>query len=187
LRRCHLIVVSDAGADPKYTYEDMANAVRKVRIDLGIPIHFVRRLALTPPDRRGEGELGGHHCGIATIGYGAVDKGAPDGILLYIKASLNGNETPDILHYAATNDSFPQQPTSDQFYDEAQFESYRRLGLHIIEEICGPDYGKPEGLDLAEFVRLADKYCKLAVPERVGATPTEQLQEELQVAAKAGS
>jgi len=40
LRRCSLIIVSDAGADPDYIYEDVANAVRKVRIDIGIPIEF---------------------------------------------------------------------------------------------------------------------------------------------------
>ena len=37
LRRSHRIVVSDGGCDPKYVYEDLGNAVRKIRIDLGIP------------------------------------------------------------------------------------------------------------------------------------------------------
>ncbi len=40
-----------------------------------------------------------------------------------------------MLNYAAQNPSFPHQPTSDQWFDESQFESYRRLGLHVVEEI----------------------------------------------------
>ncbi|MBI3694113.1 MAG: hypothetical protein HY238_04645, partial [Acidobacteria bacterium] len=37
--------------------------------------------------------------------------------------------------YAAEHPDFPQQPTSDQFFDEAQFESYRRLGQQSVEEM----------------------------------------------------
>ena len=37
-RRCRCIVVSDAGCDPKYGFEDLGNAVRKIAIDLGIYI-----------------------------------------------------------------------------------------------------------------------------------------------------
>ena len=32
---------------------------------------------------------------------------------------------------------FPQQPTADQFYDEAQWESYRKLGLEIATHVFG--------------------------------------------------
>src|SRR5205807_2018364 len=34
LRRCMTIVVVDAGADPEYQFEDLANAIRKIRVDL---------------------------------------------------------------------------------------------------------------------------------------------------------
>ena len=33
-----LRLVSDAGADPSGTFDDLGNAVRKIRVDLGIPI-----------------------------------------------------------------------------------------------------------------------------------------------------
>jgi hypothetical protein len=39
-RRCRFIVVSDAGCDPEFAFEDIGNAVRKIEIDLGVPIHF---------------------------------------------------------------------------------------------------------------------------------------------------
>ena len=40
LRRCHYIVVSDAGEDPACSFADLGEAVRKIRIDLGISIEF---------------------------------------------------------------------------------------------------------------------------------------------------
>jgi hypothetical protein len=58
-RRCKLIVVSDAGCDPEYAFEDLGNAVRKIAIDLGVPIRFHGLADLRP--RRVDGrdiELG---------------------------------------------------------------------------------------------------------------------------------
>src|SRR4029077_20544502 len=40
LRRCHFIVVSDAGEDPECSFADLGESVRKIRIDFGIPIDF---------------------------------------------------------------------------------------------------------------------------------------------------
>ncbi|MDQ3413428.1 MAG: hypothetical protein M3480_00380, partial [Verrucomicrobiota bacterium] len=40
LRRCHYIVVSDAGEDPLCSFADLGSAVRKIRIDFGISIEF---------------------------------------------------------------------------------------------------------------------------------------------------
>lgn len=67
--------------------------------------------------------------------YSCVDPGAPDGILIYLKPSLSGDEPVDVLEYAAHHDRFPHEPTSDQFFDESQFESYRRLGEHVARDI----------------------------------------------------
>ena len=51
-RRCRLIVISDAGRDPDFAFEDLGNAVRKIAIDLGVPIRFERldRLKRRPQD-----------------------------------------------------------------------------------------------------------------------------------------
>jgi hypothetical protein len=89
-----------------------------------------------------------------------VDADAQDGVLVYIKASLNSNEPPDVANYAATNVDFPHQTTGDQFFDEAQFESYRRLGSHIVEEICGPGRVAFSVTDLVRQVR--EHYLKPA-------------------------
>jgi hypothetical protein len=53
------------------------------------------------------------------------------GWLLIVKPSLAGDEPVDVVQYQRTHPLFPQEPTSDQYFDEAQWESYRKLGEHI--------------------------------------------------------
>ena len=43
---------------------------------------------------------------------------------------MTGDEPCDIAQYRTRNQDFPHETTVDQFYDEAQWESYRRLGEH---------------------------------------------------------
>jgi hypothetical protein len=130
LRRCGFIVVVDAGCDPEYTFEDLGNAVRKVRIDFGVPIEFREAPLKTVLDR--------DHCAIADVRYSCVDGGVQDGVLLYIKPVLTGDEPADVANYASSDKAFPHQSTADQWFEETQFESYRRLGLHSIEQILKP-------------------------------------------------
>jgi patatin-like phospholipase len=131
LRRCHCILVSDAGCDEKMEFQDLGNAIRKIRIDLGIDI-TIKLDRLKPLGQKGQ--CSGHYA-VGTIHYTRVDQGRSDGILIYLKPSLTGNEPVDVLEYAAHHRQFPHEPTSDQFFDEAQFESYRRLGEHIVEQV----------------------------------------------------
>ncbi len=159
LRRCHLIVVCDGGADPKFAFEDLGNAVRKARVDLGVSIEFDG--PMPSGFANGGNGVSGPHCAIGRIRYAADPIHPPDGTLIYIKASLTGDEPPDVRHYHAQNPLFPHETTTDQFFDEAQFESYRRLGLHIIEMICDRTAPSPpdKKLDLAEFAKHAEDYC----------------------------
>ena len=64
-----------------------------------------------------------------------VDPGAKPGTFVYIKASLTGDEPADVLSYQSEHPDFPHEATSDQWFTESQFESYRRLGQHIVETI----------------------------------------------------
>ena len=144
LRRCRFIVVSDAGADPGYEFEDLGNAVRKIRIDLGVPIEFES----VPIHRMSKSEDGsGCYCAIGRVRYSVVDgENAPDGLIIMFKPVLRGTETRDVQNYAAKNPEFPQEATSNQFYGESQFESYRQLGEIAVETVFGdtPDRsGKP--------------------------------------------
>lgn len=133
-RRCLLILVSDAGADPAFEYEDLGNAIKKIRIDLGIPIRFDRPL---PRARKlGRGLSENVELCIGTIDYAAVDgKGVPPGTLIYLKPQLWKNAPADIQTYAAAHSDFPHQFTGNQFYTESQFEAYRALGFEIASAI----------------------------------------------------
>ena len=129
-RRCHRIVVSDAACDPEHRFEDLANAVRKIRIDMGIPIEFPAGLEIALG-------AGASHHAIGVIKYGVIDRGAPDGTLIYLKASLSGDEPIDVLNYGKSHPEFPNESTADQWFTEAQFESYRALGQHMVESLGG--------------------------------------------------
>ncbi|MCY1081955.1 hypothetical protein [Archangium lansingense] len=120
-RRCQFILVADCGMDTNAEFNDLANAVRRVREDFKVELR-IDLSALRP---------GADGMSRQTIVAGDIEY--PDGntgVLLLIKPSLLGNEPPDITHYKARNAAFPHESTGDQFYDEAQWEAYRRLGEH---------------------------------------------------------
>jgi hypothetical protein len=136
LRRCRNIVVLDAGCDGDFTYEDLGNALRKIRIDFGIPIQF----GVLDKEKR---------CAVATIEYG----GGETGQIIYIKPKILEDEPPDVTSYWRADSDFPHQSTADQWFDESQTESYRMLGKFTIDSICRnwPAGGRIE--DLAAHVR----------------------------------
>ncbi len=147
LRRCSYVVVSDAGHDPEFGFDDLGRAITQIRIDLGIPITF-EELALKP--RKTGAELtaagggakeGPASCALGRIHYSKVDGSDPqdDGYLLYLKPCLSGGEPVNVYQYAHENPLFPHEPTADQFYSEKQFESYRALGEHIVSRVLGAD------------------------------------------------
>ncbi len=72
------------------------------------------------------------HCVYGTIRYPEDSDPSQFGHILYIKASLTGDEPPDILNYRREHKKFPHDTTLNQFFTESQFESYRRLGEHIL-------------------------------------------------------
>ena len=90
--------------------------------------------------RIGSLRLASHdYCAVATIRYSDVDSCPEDanGVLLYIKPAILGRDEPrDVLQYSAANKAFPHQSTVDQLFDESQFESYRRLGYHVVDTLA---------------------------------------------------
>jgi hypothetical protein len=140
-RRCKFIVVSDAGCDPAYAFEDLGNAIRKIRIDLGIRIDFPHGL---PIDAAHAGS-GNRHGAIGIIRYSGIDGPVEDGVLVYLKATLSGDEPVDVRNYAAAHPAFPHESTANQWFGESQFESYRTLGIHTIDSVAG-DYDGAAGL-----------------------------------------
>lgn len=128
-RRCEVIWVVDAGADPQRQFGDIAESVRKCRVDFGVEIELdLTALRAEGPDMRSAAGF--------VRGKVLYEPENPQGLagdIVLIKPSLGlaRLEPADILGYAARNESFPHQSTTDQFFDESQFESYRRLGLWI--------------------------------------------------------
>ena len=139
--RCRMIVLADCGADPDYRFGDLENLVRKARIDLGAEIEFLRPRprAAGENDRPPGVELFGslndlasrksNAClALARVRYvGATEPGW----LVLVKPNISAGLPVDLINFAASNPAFPQQTTADQFFDEAQWESYYQLGFNL--------------------------------------------------------
>lgn len=139
-RRLPIIVVSDAAADPLYEFADLANLVRLARIELGAEIRLLNRgekAAVPDAFRRHLGTPGSFRRKQARDGICAIPfridypDGTPPTLLIWIKPRVPDDAPPDIATYSRQHASFPQEPTVDQFFDEAQWENYRKLGQTI--------------------------------------------------------
>jgi hypothetical protein len=136
-RGCQLIVAIDAEADPEMTFGSLLKLERFARIDLGVRIELpwedIASFASFDGDELREmyreGFDGPPHCAVGKILY--ADQS--EGILVYIKASVSGDERDYVLDYKRRNPMFPHEKTSDQFFTEEQFEVYRALGFHATD------------------------------------------------------
>ena len=167
-RQVRVIVVCDCGCDPNYQFEDLANLTRLVRIDHGLEIRVHKRahgeallnqVFARPEDfRRGEdGQLPARdgRCAVMLDVLG-TDRSAELGVapgalfarIILVKPTLLAHVGVDIEQYQAGHACFPQETTMDQFFDEAQWESYRQLGLRIGQRVFTADGmpGYPEKL-----------------------------------------
>ncbi len=125
-RRCRLIVALDVGQDASDKFEDLGNAIRKCQVDLGVNIDMrvdsVRKNLVSG--------LSPKHYAIGKVDY----SDGLNGVLLYIKSSLTGDEPADLQNYKQEQPDFPHHSTADQFFDEKQFESYRHLGQLVMAQ-----------------------------------------------------
>jgi hypothetical protein len=142
LRRCSRIVVVDASCDADATFGDLANAMRLISIDLGVPITFADDFSIYARGNTSTPPLAYWAEGI--IEYSAVDLGAPDGKIYYLKPTLYGREPRDVFSYAQSSEDFPHESTADQFFSESQLESYRALGRYIGAAFISELKAKPE-------------------------------------------
>ena len=145
-RRVPFIIAVDAGEDPDYTYSDLANLERLVRVDFGVEIdwpanpltahlpNFVQQWIDLPKvgpissiKKERQPARGAVYAALGRIKYPTCPQQA-DGWLLLIKPSLAGNESLDLVQYAAEHPSFPQDSTFEQVFNDEQWESYRKLG-----------------------------------------------------------
>lgn len=128
-RRCRYIIVSDAGADPDTTLADLGQAVQRARADFGAVLEICA-------DRFFHDRNEALHDQVHVLGKVTYADGST-GEVLYLKAMLRKQLSADIYGYWRTHAAFPNQSTADQFYDEQQFDSYRELGLQLMQNIIG--------------------------------------------------
>lgn len=123
-RRCRTIVVSDAEADAGYGFGSFVHAVRMAQVEENTSIE----IDLEPLRPRAARE--GHpRRAVATVAVGKVRyPDAPEGTIVYFKATVPSGVPVHVAAYETAHPAFPHESTADQFFDDAQFESYRALG-----------------------------------------------------------
>lgn len=159
LRRCRLVIASDVTCDRNYEFNDLVRLIRRMRFEYGIRItglsegeRGVPLEDLTPAQIvkgcvdwekspvkifTDENHAESHYF-VGRIHYPADGpQGSPeDGYFIYLKPNYTGDEAIDLIRYQLENPAFPNDHTSDQFYDPQKFESYRQLGFHIGRTVC---------------------------------------------------
>ena len=147
-RGCRFVVMIDCGADPSPPcFQDLGEAIRRCRIDFGAEIDLN-----LDPFTKSESHETASCFAVGKIKFSqehlrnlAASNGThgehlgtdQHGIIVYFKPSVIGNATADVRQYAIENNFFPQQPTTNQWFGEAQFESYRRLGQACAQSAFG--------------------------------------------------
>ncbi len=196
-RRCRVIIAVDAEADPQMAFGSFNMLERYALIDMGVRIDLpwqpiadeglVTSKAIDNAGAlidRGDGETGkapsqvkkdnGPHCAIGEISY----PGGRKGVLIYIKASLTGDENDYVFDYKKRYSDFPHETTIDQMFTESQFEAYRALGFHaafrFFDRSDSFAYPKdvPDG-DLRREIGLLDRlFPRAAAGGAPGQKPT---------------
>lgn len=148
-RECRLIIAGDSEEDLNLTFSGLADLIRLVQIDFGVIIVM---------DGLDEIRDGKQHYAIGNIYY----RNEKLGKLIYLKTSLTGDfslrdslgeieysnshlrddnfrfdNNPYIALYKTQDPTFPHQSSSNQFYDETQFECYRALGFQMVSTSLG--------------------------------------------------
>jgi len=168
-RGCRYIVICDCGADPRLGFNDIGVAIRRCRIDFGVEIEL-RIDAFRALDE--ENATARTHVVWGTIVYQqdhlrmlGLDEQQSVGVIVWVKPSVTALNAADVRQYRLAHDDFPQQPTSDQWYDESQFESYRRLGYESGCAAFDPANFPPGPLPaVGDFSRVADWFNPSAPP-----------------------
>jgi hypothetical protein len=183
-RRCSLIVAVDAEADPDFTFSSLAQLERFARIDFGTRIVMDcasigdrSRAVSDNAKKRVVAPKPGPHVALGLIDYPPVGDGKvrEKGALIYIKASVSGDESGYVTAYKAANPAFPQESTMEQLFSEEQFEVYRALGEHIGRRLVGGD--DPPSVDPASKDWLTQHINEL-IPEIKLFPPAQPLMPE---------
>jgi hypothetical protein len=172
-RGTRVIVLSDAMSDQETTFGALGDVLERLWADFGIDVVFDRgeddhhdEVYGLEAMKAGTSETG-QESGAAKRGY-AIGRftypmhcpieharGKP-GVLLVLKAVMIDDVPLDVGGYKAANPLFPNDPTLDQFFDERQFEAYRKLGFTIAKGMLGDENVRPY-MDDPGYGRTAER------------------------------
>jgi len=125
-RQCRLIIISDAECDSEYGFEGLGRLIRMCKVDFNVTVTID-----VNPIRLADSGWSTSRWAVGSIRY--PDQAEP-GTLIYLKASMTGEESTDVQQYKSAHSTFPHESTGNQFYAEDQFESYRALGYDIATQ-----------------------------------------------------
>jgi hypothetical protein len=151
-RKCRVILVLDGAADPGFAFGDLQVVTRRIAADFGALIEWDEDRAFEDmiPKHDGDYPQGvkvadrGH--ALATIRYASGGTST----LVYMKSTMIRELSLRVRGYKSSHETFPDQSTTDQFFDEEQFEAYRDLGYQLATRLV-----KDRAVSLAEHIRCA--------------------------------
>jgi hypothetical protein len=162
-RRCRVIIASDAECDPRLGFDGLGTLIRMCEVDFGaqivIDVASIRKRDASP--------WSSNRFAVGTIYYDDETTGT----LIYLKASMTGNEDTATLQYKTAHPDFPHETTGDQFYGEDQFESYRRLGWDVAYRAFGLVIGDEERFADHDLPLLAAKLLESSTPASAQVRP----------------
>lgn len=158
-RNCQFILVADNGQDPDSHFADLESFVRAARTDIGKEVvaasreelnavinHSARACFLNYKADAWDAQLAAPDNEAFALLLRAKDmslienglhvgSAADPSWIVWLKPTLFKGLSVDITTYGRLNPDFPQQSTANQFFDEAQWESYRRLGFAMGNQL----------------------------------------------------
>ena len=168
VRRCPLIIVTDAGINRAHDeFTALGRLIQTVRVEHGIQVLDLDHELPIDLDRFRRYEtrnFAPQQLLAMRIRY--PDK--PDGVMFYLRMALTGREDIDLQQIRHSYPAFPDEPTTNQFYDHSQVEAYRQLGYHIGHLLCRylPHRDQLMGpVELTQRLRLA--YLEECLAEEV--------------------
>ncbi|WP_153349141.1 hypothetical protein [Nocardia aurantia] len=158
-RRCGLIICVDGGGDAPPLLSGLSDAMRLAEYELGVTITFdsegdypVDNIAPgsgTPFEQGHPLARLNRRLTAGTVAAGRITYPAAagldnrEGLLIFTKAVVWEGCPEWLLTYAAANDSFPHDPTTDQWFTEDHFAAYTELGRIMGREAvrCAEAFG----------------------------------------------
>ncbi|MFF1815690.1 hypothetical protein ACFVWG_00200 [Kribbella sp. NPDC058245] len=128
------VIVIDASNDAEDRFSALAEAIATARMDHGIQIDVDPKPMIRGAKARADRAW---VYGIATHPQAAGEEKPYKTEIFMVKAVMAGHLDWDLEVYAGRHPDFPRSPTSDQFYDEWDFEAYRSLGYSLAESLTG--------------------------------------------------